>query len=253
MMANTVLLEKREDIGIVKFNRPKSLNAVTDELLLDFVAVMDEVRRDPDIKVAILTGEGRAFCAGADTKEQVVSRTLDVYREHSKWMQDVTRAIVGLGKPTLAAVKGYAVGEGMEFSLNCDLRIVAEGTKVGFPESRVGATVTNAGTYYLPRVVGLGKAKEMVLTGELIDAQEAYRIGYANKVVPLDKLDEEAFAMAKKIASNYTLEVQLQKEMVDAALDNSLEKTLMLETYCACTSFAGGARKEGMVHAREKK
>jgi len=252
-MANTVILEKKENIAIVKFNRPKSLNAVIDEMLLDFVTVMGEVKNDPTLKVVIITGEGRAFCAGADTKEQVAPRNLHQYREHSQWMQNVTRAIVGLGKPTIAAVKGYAVGEGMEFSLNCDIRIVAEGTKVGFPESRVGATVTNGGTYYLPRIVGLSKAKEMMLTGELIDAQEAYRIGYANKVVPLDKLDEEALAMAKKIASNYELEVQLQKEMIDAGLDNSLEKTLALETYCACTSFAGGARKEGMAHAKEKK
>ncbi len=252
-MPNTVLFEKRKNIAIVKFNRPQSLNAVTDELLLDFVAVMKKVKDDRDVKVVVITGEGRAFCAGADTKEQVVSRTLEQYREHSIWMQDVTRAIVGLGKPTIAAVKGYALGEGMEFSLNCDIRIVAEGAKVGFPESRVGATVTNAGTYYLPRIVGLGKAKEMLLTGELIDAQESYRIGYANKVVPLDKLEEEALAVAEKIASNYELEVRLQKEMVDAALDNSLEKTLSLETYCACTSFAGGARKEGMAKATEKK
>ncbi len=252
-MPNTVLFEKREDVGIVKFNRPKSLNAVIDEMLLDFVAIMEEIRKDSDVKVVVITGEGRAFCAGADTKEQVTPKTFHEYHEHAKWMQNVTRAIVGLGKPTIAAVKGYAVGEGMEFSLNCDIRIVAEGTKVGFPESRVGATVTNAGTYYLPRIVGLSKAKEMMLTGELIDAEEAYRIGYANKVVPLDKLDEEAFALAKKIASNYQLEVQLQKVMIDAGLDNSLEKTLDLETYCACTSFAGGSRREGMAHARDKK
>ena len=143
-------------------------------------------------------------------------------------------------------MKGYALGEGMEFTLNCDIRIVAEGTKVGFPESRVGATVTNAGTYYLPRIVGLGKAKEMMLTGEPIDAAEALRIGYANKLVPLDRLDEEAMAMARKIASNFRLEVQLQKEMIDAALDASLEEALRLETQCACVSFAGGARREGM-------
>ncbi|MHB8833202.1 MAG: enoyl-CoA hydratase/isomerase family protein, partial [Desulfobacteria bacterium] len=116
-----------------------------------------------------------------------------------------------------------------------------------------GATVTNAGTYYLPRIVGLGKAKEMMLTAEPIDAQEALRIGYANKVVPLEKLDVESMAMAKKIASNYTLEVQLQKEMIDAALDSSLEEALRLETQCACVSFAGGARREGMARGSEGK
>lgn len=252
-MANTVLFERQGEVGIVKFNRPKSLNAVTDELLLDFLATLARVKDDPAVRVVILTGEGRAFCAGADLKEQVASRDFAQYREHAKWMQDVTRALLGLGRPTIAAVKGYALGEGMEFTLNCDIRIVAEGTKVGFPESRVGATVTNAGTYYLPRIVGLGKAKEMMLTAEPIDAQEALRIGYANKVVPLEKLDEESMAMAKKIASNYTLEVQLQKEMIDAALDSSLEGALRLETQCACISFAGGARKEGMARGSEGK
>jgi enoyl-CoA hydratase len=252
-MANTVVSEKRQNIALIKFNRPHSLNAVTDELLLDFLAVLDQVKKDPEIKVIIITGEGRAFCAGADIKEQVVPRDLQQYLKHAKWMQEVTRAIRGLGKPTIAAVKGYALGEGMEFSLNCDIRIIAEGTKVGFPESRVGATVTNAGTYYLPRIVGLGKAKEMLLTAELIDAQEAYHIGYANKLVPFDRLEEESIAMAKKIASNYELEVQLQREMLDAALDNNLENTLALETYCACVSFAGGARQNGMTHISNKK
>lgn len=249
-MANTVVIEKQGDVAVIKFNRPRSLNAVTDELLQDFVAALAQVKANPDVKVVILTGEGRAFCAGADLKEQVAPRNFAQYREHANWMQDVTRAIVGLGRPVIAAVKGYALGEGMEFTLNCDIRIVAEGTKVGFPESRVGATVTNAGTYYLPRVVGLGKAKEMMLTGESIDAQEALRIGYANKVVPLDRLDDEAMAMARMIASNYRLEVQLQKEMIDAALDSSLEEALRLETQCACVSFAGGSRREGMAQKK---
>ncbi len=249
-MANTVLFEKHDAVAVIKFNRPRSLNAVTDELLKDFLAALAQAKADADVRVVILTGEGRAFCAGADLKEQVAPRDFAQYREHAVWMQDVTRAIIGLGRPTIAAVKGYALGEGMEFTLNCDIRIVAEGTKVGFPESRVGATVTNAGTYYLPRIVGLGKAKEMMLTGEPIDAAEALRIGYANKVVPLERLDEEALAMARKIASNYRLEVQLQKEMIDAALDASLEEALRLETQCACVSFAGGARREGMAQRK---
>ncbi len=249
-MANTILFEKQGGVGIIRFNRPKSLNAVTDELLLDFLATLARVKEDTGVKVVILTGQGRAFCAGADLKEQVAPRDFAQYREHVRWMQDVTRALLGLGRPTIAAVKGYALGEGMEFTLNCDIRIVAEGAKVGFPESRVGATVTNAGTYFLPRIVGLGKAKEMMLTGEPIDAQEALRIGYANRVVPLEELDGEAMSMAKKIASNYTLEVQLQKEMIDAALDSSLEGSLQLETHCACVSFAGGARREGMARTK---
>jgi enoyl-CoA hydratase len=252
-MTDTVLLEKIDDVAVVKFNRPRSLNAVTDELLMDFVAVLENVKKDSEIKVVIITGEGRAFCAGADIKEQLSPKDFNEYYEHSKLMQNITRAIVGLGKPTIAAVKGYAVGEGMEFSLNCDVRVVAEGTKVGFPESRVGATVTNGGTYYLPRIVGLGRAKEMVLTAELIDAQEAYRIGYANKVVPLEKLDEEALNMARKIASNYCFEVRLHKEMLETSMESTLERTLAFETYCACASFSSGSRKEGMEKARGKK
>ena len=152
--------------------------------------------------------------------------------------------------PTIAAVKGYALGEGMEFSLNCDIRIVAEGTKVGFPESRVGATVTNAGTYYLPRIVGLGKAKEMTLTGEPIDAQEALRIGYANRVVPLDALDDEAMSMAKKIASNYPLEVQLQKEMIDAALDSSLEESATSGDAVCVRVLRRGSSARGMARTK---
>ena len=108
-MANTVLFEKQGDIGIIRFNRPKSLNAVTDELLLDFLAALARVKEDAGVRVVILTGEGRAFCAGADLKEQVASRDFAQYREHARWMQDVTRALLGLGRPTIAAVNANSL------------------------------------------------------------------------------------------------------------------------------------------------
>jgi enoyl-CoA hydratase len=129
-MADTVLLEKQEDIAVVKFNRPRSLNAVTDQLLIDFLDVLTRVKQDKEVKAVIITGEGRAFCVGADIKEQMAPRDFKEYWEHARLMQDVTRAIISIGMPTIAAVKGYALGEGMEFSLNCDIRIVAEGTNM---------------------------------------------------------------------------------------------------------------------------
>lgn len=246
-MGDTVLYERREEIGIIKLNRPAVLNAVNDALLTDFLDAIRKASEDAEAKVIILTGEGRAFCAGADIKEQVVPRSMQDYREHAFRMQDVTRALLRMRKPIIAAIKGYALGEGMEFTLNCDIRIMADDAKVGFPESRVGATVTNGGTYFLSRIVGLGKAKELLLTAEYMGADEAYRVGYANKVVPKDEVFDAAWEIAKKIAGNSQLEVLLQKRMVEAALDMSIEQALEFETECACSSFAAGARQLGMV------
>lgn len=225
----TIIYQKDEDLAWIKFNRPKALNAENVQMTKDFTAAFDEARRDPEVKVIILKGEGRAFCAGADVKEASVARPEAERIEHLKRLQDSATAVRNTGKPVIAAVHGYALGAGCEFAMLCDIRIAAEGTQFGFPEVGAGSSVTNGGSWFLPRLVGMGKAKELVFTCDRIIAQEAKEIGLVNKVVPAVQLDAEARAMAKKIAGNYQNCVWIMKHILDYAMESSLETTLQME------------------------
>lgn len=247
------VLYEAGDVGIIKFNRPQALNAVNDGLIEDFLSALEAARNDGEAKVVILTGEGRAFCAGADLKEGVEERTVEQYRDHIMRIQDVGRAILRLEKPLIAAIRGYALGAGCEFALNCDIRIAAEGTKFGFPETSVGATVTTAGTKLLPLVVGLGRAKQMFLTGEFVDAQQALEWGLVNQVVPPEELEKAAMEMARKIAENYPLALKLNRATVDYGLGASVEDVFIYEEQTACISFASAERQTGMRDKLQKR
>ena len=249
-MGETVVYERIGKVGIVKLNRPHVLNAVNDELVGDFIRVLQEAKDDPQSRVLILKGEGRAFCAGADLKEGVKERSIEDYREHVYAEQEVSRLILNIDKPVIAAIHGYALGAGCEFALNCDIRIAAEGAQLGFPETSVGATVTNAGTKTLPAIIGVGRAKEMFLTGGWIDAKKAEEWGMVNKVVPLEELDKAAMEMAEKIANNYPLALGLNKATVNYGLGANFEEVLDYEAQAACISFASGERKTGMRKER---
>lgn len=251
-MASAVIYESQDRIGIIKLNRPQVLNAINDELIDDFLAALEAARKDEKTRVIILKGEGRAFCSGADLKEGVKPRSLEDYSGHLLRIQDIERAILNLGKPLIAAVQGYALGGGCEFALNCDIRIAAEGAKFGFPETRVGATVTTAGTKLLPLVVGVGRAKEMLFTAEMIEAKQALEWGLVNKVVPLEELDKAARELAEKIAGNYPLALKLTRATVDYGLGASLEDVLNYETQASCISFASAERQTGMKEAQKK-
>jgi len=252
---NTVLYSKEGDIGIIKFNRPHVLNAASYEMSADLLTALKCAQDDKDVKVIILKGEGRAFCAGADLKEGVKPMTIDERLDQVAREQNIGRTFLQLsrlGKPVIAAIHGYALGAGLEWALSCDIRIAAEGTKFGFPETAVGATVTGGGTYILPRVIGVGRAKEMLLTAERIDAKEAERWGLINKVVPANELDREAMDMAKKITKNYPLALRLTKISVDYGLDTDFEVALELEAQAATLSFISAERQRGMAAPSKK-
>ena len=177
MTEQPVLYELRENIAVLTLNRPHRLNAINLEMLTQLVGRLDDVRQDPAVSCAILTGTGRAFCSGEDLKETAAGKTLETWEQEVAALQEVQRAVMRLGKPLIAAVRGYAVGGGCEFAMSCDIRIASEDARFGFPETAVGMTVTTAGTKLLSHLVGLGKAKELVFTGEFIDAEEAARMG----------------------------------------------------------------------------
>ena len=230
MQFETVIYKKEKNMAIISFNRPKVLNAQNRQLVQDFLAVLKTAEADPEIRVVIVKGEGRAFCSGDDLSETHSIDSMEDGFRIIETLQDTTRAIMGMPKPVIAAIHGYALGAGCEWAMNCDIRIAAEGTKFGFPEARVGATVTNAGTKLLPLAVGLARAKEMVFTTEFIDAAQAEQWGLINRVVAAEDLEQVVLEMAKKIAQNSALSIALSKKALNQGVYLGLEETLAQET-----------------------
>ena len=229
MEESAVIYEKKENVGIIQFNRPSRLNAINQSLLKGFIEHLQAAREDPDVRSVILTGAGRAFCAGEDLKETSSGKTIEQWTKEVDGLQDVQRVILGLGKPLIAAVNGYAVGGGLEFALSCDIRIAGEDAQFGFPETSVGLTVTTAGTKLITQIVGLGRAKELILTGRFVDAPEALEIGLVNKVVENESLLEQAMEMCRTINERSPLSLKLSRIAVDHGMSASFEQILELE------------------------
>jgi len=229
MSENTVLYHREGRVGIITLNRPHRLNAINVHLLRAFMGHLETAREDGEAAAIVLTGAGRAFCAGEDLKETAAGKDTAAWMEETSRLQEIQRLVMKLGKPLIAAVKGYALGGGCEFAMSCDIRIAAESATFGFPETGVGLTVTTAGTKLLTQIVGLGKAKELIFTGDFIDAEEARIIGLANRVVPEGSLMEESIAMAEKIASRSPLALRLSRIAIDQGLDAGFEQTLEIE------------------------
>jgi len=230
MELETVIYEKKEGIIVISLNRPRVLNAINGHLREDFLKALLAAEADAESKVVIIRGEGRAFCSGFDLSLSGSPERQTAPEYQRDTMQDITRVLVRMPKIVIAAVHGYAVGAGMEWSECADLRIVAEGTRFGATETNVGQTVTNAGTKLLTHYIGLGRAKEVYFTNEFIDARQAYQWGLANRVVPLEELDSAAMEMALKINQNSGLSLMLTKHAVNRALSLSIDETLEMET-----------------------
>ena len=229
MNTGAVLYKKNQRVAVITLNRPERLNAINADLIKGLIANLAAARQDDEVIAVILTGAGRAFCAGEDLKQTSAGKSLAEWIEETDGLQEIQRAVLALGKPLIAAVRGYALGGGCEFAMSCDIRLAADDAKFGFPETEVGLTVTTAGTKLLAQLVGLGKAKELVFTGDVVDAQEALRIGLANKVVSVENLAAEAMAMAQKIGLKSPLALKLSRIAIDQGLHSSFEQTLELE------------------------
>ncbi|MBW2145489.1 MAG: enoyl-CoA hydratase/isomerase family protein [Deltaproteobacteria bacterium] len=222
MNLETILYEKSDAVATIKLNRPHVLNAASRKLWLDFRRALREAAKDTEVKAIIITGEGRAFSAGADLKESQ-SRTLDEYRDYLVEGQEISRELYRMEKPTIAAVNGYALGSGCEIAVCCDIRIAAESAKFGFPEARVASGVGSGVLQLLPLLLGMGKAKELIFTAEYIDGDEAARIGLVNMVVPDDQLMHKAQEIAAKMAANSALSISLMKAILNRAHEASME------------------------------
>lgn len=226
----TLLYEKTaEGIAWVTLNRPRVLNALNTAMRDELWEVLLAVRDDPEVRVAIFRGAGtRAFCSGADVSEFGTAPSYVEARE-ARHLRDLWALMLSLEKPLIAAVHGYTLGAGLEMSLLCDLRLAAEGARLGTPEVSLGYIPSAGGTQTLPRVIRLGAALELILTGEPVDAAEAYRLGLVHRVVPWDRLYPEAEGWARRLLASPPPALGLAKRAVVRGLELSLEQGLALE------------------------
>jgi len=253
MNLETVSFEKHEGIGVIKFNRPQVLNAMNHQLWMDLQTALEAARVDPQVKVIIITGEGRAFSTGADLKESK-NRSPEEYREYLYKVQKISRDLMRFEKPTIAAINGYALGSGYELALACDIRIAAEDAVLGSPEARVASSVTGGAMRLLEQLVGPGKAKELLFTAENIDGKEAERIGLVNRAVPLEVLMDEAEKMAEKIATNSSFSIRMMKRGLHMAQGETSLDALMeyeIEACLACVSTE--ERKDSLKKFEQRK
>jgi len=233
-----VIYEKTDGVAVIKLNRPKVLNAMNKRLWLDTQACLEDASRDDGIKVVVFTGEGRAFSTGADLKESK-TRSIEDYRDYLVALQEASRAIIRFEKPTIAAINGYAIGSGYELALACDIRIAAEDAQIGSPEAKVTSSVTGGAFRLVQDLVGPGKARELLFTGEYIDGVEAQRIGLVNRAVPLEQLMDATMEMAAKIAANSAFSLKMIKKGLNMALGEVSLEALMdfeVEACLACVS-----------------
>jgi len=229
LQLENVLYEKRNGIAYVTVNRPKVLNALNTPTWADLRTAFEDARDDAALHGVILTGAGnKAFVAGADISELKLATALDAERS-SRFGQEVLDLIENLGKPVIAAVNGFALGGGCETAMACTIRIAADTAKFGQPEVTLGLIPGGGGTQRLPRLVGKGRALQLILSAEMISAQEAYRIGLINEIVPAADLFTRAEAILRKIASNGPMAVKFALTAVNKGLEASQDEGLLLE------------------------
>ncbi len=252
MEFRNLVIEKRDAIGIIKINRPESLNSLNIETLGEIRDVLTSLNNDEEIKVLIFTGEGKAFIAGADIK-QMKDMNENEAKEFCNLGQKIFDIIENLDKPIIAAVNGFALGGGCELAMACDIRLASENAKFGQPEVNLGVIPGFGGTQRLSRLVGKGIAKELIFTGDIIDVHTAFRIGLVNKVAASENLLNEALAMAQKIASKGPAAVMIAKSVINRGLEVDLAKGLTIERDGFTQCVASGEAKEGMEAFVEKR
>ncbi len=253
MAYETISVSLEEGIAILKINRPKVLNALNRATLLEIQRALKELEKDPEVRVLIITGEGeKAFVAGADISEMAPMNPKEAL-EFSKLGHETLSLIEEFPSPVIAAVNGYALGGGLELVLACDIILASENARLGLPEVTLGICPGFGGTQRLPRLIGKARAKELIFTGEMIDAKKAYEFGIVNKVVPQDKLLDEAKEIARKIAKNGPLAVRAAKRLVEKGLETSLRSGEAMEIEAWANLFATEDQKEGMKAFLEKR
>jgi enoyl-CoA hydratase len=246
-----IKLEMDTGVAVVTINRPDVRNALRIETIEELRTALEEVRRKADVGAVIFTGAGDAsFVAGRDIKD-LYKLTHNDALEHR--LSTLFRDIENFEKPTIAAINGYALGGGLEFALCCDVRIAAENATLGLPETKLNIIPAAGGTQRLPRVVGIGIAKEMILTGKLLDAKRAYEVGLVSEVVPPAKLLETAREMARKIVERGPLATRLAKLTLNMSLQTPQDAGLIIERLAQAILFDSKDKVEGVTAFLEKR
>ncbi|QGR19501.1 enoyl-CoA hydratase/isomerase family protein [Stygiolobus azoricus] len=248
----TVQLKKEPPLGWIYLNRPDKLNAINEQLMKDLRQAVDELVADDQIRVIIITGQGKAFSAGADISQFKTLNGLTAW-EFAKKGRELMDYIENLPKPTIAMINGYALGGGLELAMACDIRIAAEEAQVGLPEITLGIYPGFGGTQRLIRLIGKGKAMEMMMTGDRIPAREAERLGLVNKVVPLTELEKETRNFAIKLAEKPPVALKLIKLLVNQGLDIPILAGLNMESLGWGVVFSTEDAKEGVNAFFEKR
>lgn len=249
----TLILRRHGQVQEIRFNRPHRLNAVTEALYAELNDALTRAEADGEVRVVVLTGEGRAFCVGADLKEHKQGRTAFDRRQYLQGEQIVCKRLMQMQTPVIAAVNGYALGAGAELALAADFLLMADSAQIGLPEVSIGNFLGGGVTWLLPRLVGLAKARELVFLGERLDGAEAVRIGLANRHYPDEGFFNAALAFAEKVASKAPLSMALAKEQLTFSGERTLDACLTAEL--EGMTFVGTTRdwQEGVDAFAEKR
>jgi len=251
MSYENILVETRGRVGLIQLNRPKALNALNDALMNEVGDALAKFDADDGIGAMVITGSDKAFAAGADIGAMRDWGYMDVYK--SEYITRNWERMKSVRKPVIAAVAGYALGGGCELSMMCDIIIAADTAKFGQPEIKLGVIPGAGGTQRLPRAVGKAKAMDMILTGRMMDAMEAERVGLVSRVVPAAKLLDEALAAAAQIAEFSLPSVMMAKECVNRAFESPLAEGMLFERRLFHSLFGTEDQKEGMAAFIEKR
>ncbi len=253
MKYNNILVEIENNIAIIIFNRPKVLNAMNTETALELSNAMEKCQEDDNVRVVILTGSGdKAFVAGADINEFKGKSPSEIMR-FSELGHGALRLLETMEKPAIAAVNGYALGGGLEISMACDVRFASEKARFGQPEILLGLIPGWGGTQRLARLIGIGRAKELIMSGEQITAQRAYEVGLVNRVFPAEQVMEETKKFAQKLAGMPPFTTKMAKYAINYGYDMALDNAISLEIQCMSQCFSTQDLKEGVAAFLEKR
>ena len=242
----TLIVERTDAIITIVLNRPEARNALDLAMRREVLGALDEIEADPSARVVILTGAGGHFCAGGDVKTMQKPHTAAEGRGRVESLNRMVLRLVNFPLPTIAMVDGYAVGAGANLALCCDLIVASERAKFGELFCKIGLAADGGGTWLLPRVVGLARAKELIFTGDIVDAAEAARLGLVNRVVPAADLETTTRALARKIAAGPPLALRLDKQMLNRAASTDLASALEMEAFSQALAIVSEDHREGV-------
>jgi len=248
-----IIFERKDNIAWIKLNRPEKLNALTIEMLEEISSIIDEIEKDIEIRCVIITGLGeKSFCSGVDISILLTLNSVTA-EEFARKGQEIFYKIENSSKIFIAAINGYCLGGGLELALACDFRIASENAEFGSPEINLGFMPVWCGTQKLPKVIGLNNAKKMIMLGERIKAEEALRIGLVDKVVPIEKLHEEAILLSKKLIEKPSIALKYAKKLINLSFQTPMEIGSLIESKAFCILKSVGDMNERISAFLSKK